>query len=60
LFAACVSVSDTILGEPHDKAGGYAFQSIGGKYVKSINGSISAVIGIPIYETKELLTQASE
>jgi septum formation protein len=47
-------------GEPHDKAGGYAIQGIGGKYVKSISGSISAVIGIPIYETKELLTQVSE
>lgn len=47
-------------GEPADKAGGYAIQGIGGKYVKSINGSISAVIGLPIYETKELLTQLSE
>ncbi|MFT6267450.1 MAG: septum formation protein [Alphaproteobacteria bacterium] len=47
-------------GEPQDKAGGYAIQGIGGKYVKSINGSISAVIGLPIYETKQLLIQATE
>lgn len=47
-------------GEPCDKAGGYAIQGIGGRYVKSINGSISAVIGLPIYETKQLLTQAIE
>jgi septum formation protein len=47
-------------GEPFDKAGGYAIQGIGGRYVKSLNGSISAVIGLPIYETKQLLTQAIE
>lgn len=46
--------------EPCDKAGGYAIQGIGGKFVKSINGSISAVIGLPIYETKKLLIQATE
>lgn len=47
-------------GEPNDKAGGYAIQGIGGKYIKSINGSVSAVIGLPVYETKQLLTQATE
>ena len=46
-------------GEPHDKAGGYAIQGIGGKFVRSINGSVSAVIGLPIYETKQLLLQAT-
>jgi septum formation protein len=47
-------------GEPEDKAGGYAIQGIGGQFVKSINGSISSVIGLPIYETKQLLQQAIE
>lgn len=47
-------------GEPADKAGGYAIQGIGGRYVKSISGSLSCVIGLPIYETKQLLEQAIE
>jgi septum formation protein len=47
-------------GEPADKAGGYAIQGIGGRYVKSINGSFSAVVGLPVYETKLLLLQAIE
>ncbi len=42
-------------GEPADKAGAYAIQGIGGQFVKAINGSVSAVIGLPLYETKQLL-----
>lgn len=45
-------------GEPCDKAGGYAIQGIGGQFVKQIHGSVSAVIGLPLLETKHLL-QAS-
>ncbi|MGQ8366057.1 Maf family protein [Glaciecola sp. 1036] len=45
-------------GEPADKAGGYAIQGYGGQFVKSIEGSVSAVIGLPLVETKELLKQA--
>ncbi|QJR81292.1 septum formation inhibitor Maf [Alteromonas pelagimontana] len=42
-------------GEPADKAGSYAIQGIGGQFVKSVEGSVSAVIGLPLYETKQLL-----
>ena len=41
-------------GEPADKAGSYAIQGIGGEFVVSINGSASAVIGLPLYETRQL------
>lgn len=44
-------------GEPADKAGSYAIQGIGGKFVKSIEGSASAVIGLPLYETRMLLKE---
>ncbi len=36
--------------EPQDKAGAYAIQGIGGKFVKAINGSVSAVVGLPLVE----------
>jgi septum formation protein len=44
-------------GEPVDKAGAYAIQGLGGKFVKSINGSYSAVVGLPLVETQQLLRQ---
>jgi septum formation protein len=44
--------------EPQDKAGGYAIQGIGGQFVKAITGSFSAVVGLPLYETKQLLQAA--
>ncbi|MEE4186486.1 MAG: Maf family protein [Gammaproteobacteria bacterium] len=43
-------------GEPADKAGGYAIQGLGGAFVRQIQGSYSGVVGLPIYETAELLT----
>lgn len=49
-----------LTGEPKDKAGGYAIQGIGGKFVKSINGSFSAVVGLPIYETKKMIQKMTE
>lgn len=43
--------------EPCDKAGSYAIQGIGGQFVINIKGSYSAVVGLPLYETAQLLTQ---
>ncbi len=45
-----------LTGEPQDKAGSYGIQGIAGQFVKSINGSYSAVVGLPLYETSQLLT----
>ncbi|KGJ92353.1 Maf family protein [Colwellia psychrerythraea] len=45
-------------GEPQDKAGSYGIQGIAGQFVKTINGSYSAVVGLPLYETTELLANA--
>lgn len=47
-----------LTGEPQDKAGSYGIQGIAGQFVKSINGSYSAVVGLPLYETAKLLTDA--
>ena len=44
-------------GEPCDKAGSYAIQGIGGQFVTTISGSYSAVVGLPLYETAQLLAQ---
>jgi septum formation protein len=44
-------------GEPLDKAGGYAIQGLGSVFVKSIQGSYSGVMGLPLFETAELLSQ---
>ena len=42
-------------GEPADKAGGYGIQQYGGIFVKNIAGSFSGIMGLPIYETVQLL-----
>jgi septum formation protein len=44
-------------GEPQDKAGSYGIQGLGGQFVKHINGSYSAVVGLPLYQTRMLLTE---
>ena len=44
-------------GEADDKAGSYAVQGIAAIFIKNINGSFSGVMGLPLYETAELLKQ---
>ncbi|MGJ0483396.1 MAG: Maf family protein [Methylomicrobium sp.] len=43
--------------EPADKAGSYAIQGLGSVFVQSIRGSFSGVVGLPLFETAELLLQ---
>lgn len=42
-------------GEPRDKAGAYGIQGLGAVFVDYIEGSYSAVVGLPLSETAELL-----
>jgi septum formation protein len=42
-------------GEPAGKAGGYAIQGLGAQFIAHINGSYSGVMGLPLYETAQLL-----
>lgn len=42
-------------GEWKGKAGGYAIQGRAGAFVRSINGSYSAVVGLPLFETRSAL-----
>jgi septum formation protein len=44
-------------GEPADKAGAYAIQGYAARWVRSIEGSYSGVVGLPLLETCELLQQ---
>ena len=45
-------------GEPRDKAGGYGIQGIGAVFVERLEGSYSGVMGLPLFETTELLRRA--
>jgi septum formation protein len=49
-YAAC--------GEGWDKAGGYAIQGRAGAFVTRINGNYSGIVGLPLFETAQLLRQA--
>lgn len=42
-------------GEPHDKAGAYAIQGRAAAFISNLNGSYSGVMGLPLFETTELL-----
>jgi septum formation protein len=45
-------------GEPVDKAGGYAVQGLAAAFVEHIEGSYSGIMGLPLFETLQLLEQA--
>ena len=42
-------------GEPRDKAGAYAIQGLAAMFITWLEGSYSGVMGLPLYETTELL-----
>ena len=44
-------------GEADDKAGSYAIQGRAAQFINNINGSFSGVMGLPLYETVQLLNQ---
>lgn len=45
-------------GEPCDKAGGYGIQGLAAVFVSHLEGSYSAVVGLPLCETAQLLQAA--
>ena len=45
-------------GEPSDKAGAYAIQGYAAIFISDLKGSYSGVMGLPLFETAELLKTA--
>lgn len=45
-------------GEPMDKAGAYGVQGKAAAFIAEINGSYSGIMGLPLFETSQLLKQA--
>ena len=45
-------------GEPFGKAGAYGIQGLGGAFIPAIEGSYSGIMGLPIFETAQLLERA--
>lgn len=45
-------------GEPFGKAGAYGIQGLGAAFISSIRGSYSGIMGLPVYETVQLLNRA--
>ncbi|MBR7746338.1 Maf family protein [Undibacterium baiyunense] len=43
--------------EPYDKAGGYGIQGMAARFISHINGSYSGIMGLPLYETTDLLAR---
>ncbi len=46
-------------GEPFDKAGGYGIQGAAGSLIPHITGSFSGIMGLPLYETLDLIHRVS-
>jgi len=55
-WAECAAYWGT--GEPEDKAGGYAIQGLAAMFISRLEGSYSGVMGLPLFETAELLVAA--
>ena len=47
-------------GEHKDKAGSYAIQGLAGCWIKKITGSYTGVMGLPLYDTAQLLGKMAE
>jgi septum formation protein len=47
-------------GEPRDKAGAYAIQGRAATFIADLRGSYSGVMGLPLFETAELLRAAGQ
>lgn len=45
-------------GEPRGKAGAYAIQGLGAAFIEHLSGSYSGVMGLPLFETAEVLQAA--
>lgn len=43
--------------EPMDKAGSYGIQGYASRWIKHISGSHSGIMGLPLYETTELIRE---
>ncbi|MBT4608254.1 MAG: septum formation inhibitor Maf, partial [Thiotrichales bacterium] len=44
-------------GESSDKAGGYAVQGMAAIFIANLKGSYSGVMGLPLFETAQLLRE---
>ena len=44
-------------GEPSDKAGGYGIQGLAAQFIENLDGSYSGVMGLPLFETAQLLNK---
>lgn len=53
--AECEAYWET--GEPRDKAGGYAIQGHAAQFIEHLEGSYSGVMGLPLFETAQLLKE---
>jgi septum formation protein len=47
-------------GEPMDKAGAYAIQGLGARFIKGIRGDYSNVVGLPVRLLYELIVSEAD
>lgn len=47
-------------GEPRDKAGAYAVQGLGSRFIEAVSGSYSNVMGLPARAVYRLMTEAGD